>query len=1223
MADDRKDIPAPSAANWAPRITEFIRTGLGKLGSWRHKLVTWGDLQDYGLANVQVGGSGGVIGAGPGVKVEPKDGEKDLTPPPTPTGFAVDAALINIFIEHDDPLYRMGHGHDRTNVYGLPVAPGAPLPTFADAVLLTTFQGIVFAYPANPSTTYRLWIKWQTKDGVESIDPAGGTNGLEVRTAEDPAKLLETLTGKLSASQLDNTLRSRIDLIDGGVPQPNLGRPILQQLISQDAINKDARQNADLQSRALIRSVLDMQAIGQRVTDAGIYVDPVTGKVRIYAIDAAQERLSQVGITLDALASTLSLKASVTYVDNRIAAAQLDPNGQNLFNGLDARINEVQITLDAAQLLIAQKASSTTVNAQGLRLTTAESNIDALNGTVNQKVNQADYSAFAGQVQERLGTAEQTLSAAGGKSGLASTVSQSRQTARALDADARTAIRGLLAGWKDADLQTTQLALARQELTAQIVDGLSSEAALRLQLQAGLELADKMLAASVLEEKVARTDATGALARSLSELRADLVTASASLQGLVAQTAETAATQNALTSKAVTTVQGVVTANAKQADALARTTLRGLLNTWQEADFSQSQVALARQELTTQIQEGLSTQAQARLELAALMRLADQALAASLQRVDTARVDGDGALAESLLRLRGEVKTKTDSLDAAVNDVARVQVGDKEALTELITTAQSAANGAVAAVQAEASTRATVDGYLGAQYTFRLDVAGLISGFGISGTKSAERGPTSAFGVRANSFYVAPPPFASSTDPSGPPNAQAMYDGFVWLDTSVTPNVTRYRSGAGWSLQPARFPFVVQTTPEVINGETVAPGIYADNAFFARLVATRGQIANLAVDDAKIADLSAVKLTTGQIKVGVSISSTGFISGSQGWRITGDGNAELQNATLRGGIFASYGSIGGITIDETAIRSNNYNPSAGTGFRIGADGTIKLPKGTVTAQVLQVGSLQEVSGGQMGTLNQGTISVVAGPDGSSWGALQTGTKWLGDGVNGAVMARHPDGSSFWELRAGASAIRGYELSAANTNGTYRNFAEIDFAGAFYANSDGYMVVRRAEIIDTIHVKDGAITYSAFAGANGFRRFFNVANHGPYSYEDVFSSVGFVARAGDKINARAYFRLTSTAYNPDFAGGVYLTPRLICNGPSGILSISTLARVSWVTYNGTEHLGIVIESVFDAPSDGYYSVDLRVLGDIPSAVYNPGYSEYMVSSCLVSAFCRRK
>jgi len=140
----------------------------------------------------------------------------DLTAPPTPTGLDVTAGITFIYVTHDNPTYTVGHGHDRTLVFGAkwPLAnPTAP--TFGDAVPLFDFQGTIGAYPTEPATRWCIWIKWRTIDGGVSVSPAGGTNGDQATTGQDVSLLLTALTGQITESQLFATLGARINLIDG------------------------------------------------------------------------------------------------------------------------------------------------------------------------------------------------------------------------------------------------------------------------------------------------------------------------------------------------------------------------------------------------------------------------------------------------------------------------------------------------------------------------------------------------------------------------------------------------------------------------------------------------------------------------------------------------------------------------------------------------------------------------------------------------------------------------------------------------------------------------------------------------------------------------------------------------------------------------------------------------------------------------------------------------
>lgn len=120
------------------------------------------------------------------------------------------------------------------------------------------------------------------------------------------------------------------------------------------------------------------------------------------------------------------------------------------------------------------------------------------------------------------------------------------------------------------------------------------------------------------------------------------------------------------------------------------------------------------------------------------------------------------------------------------------------------------------------------------------------------------------------------------------------------------------------------------------------------------------------LNDTHIADLSVGKLTAGNIGVSEYIQSTGFVSGSAGWKITGNGNSEFSNVIARGTIYATAGLIGSITIFSNYIESSGYNGTT-TGFRLdGAlgklfayegefGGSLKANSGTLGALVIASG----------------------------------------------------------------------------------------------------------------------------------------------------------------------------------------------------------------------------------------------------------------------------
>lgn len=184
-----KDIPALAAdgsnlQQWAAAMREAVQGFRGYRGDKLDKALTLRDLgatdfSDIGSSGAPsygtgTDGPGGVPGTGPY--------HADPTPPPTPTGLVVTAGFSTLFISHDNPAYTVGHGHDRTIVYGKKWPDGDPLPVFSGAVQLMDFQGTFGAYPTELGTRWAIWIKWRSIDGVLSVAPAGGANGVVAQT---------------------------------------------------------------------------------------------------------------------------------------------------------------------------------------------------------------------------------------------------------------------------------------------------------------------------------------------------------------------------------------------------------------------------------------------------------------------------------------------------------------------------------------------------------------------------------------------------------------------------------------------------------------------------------------------------------------------------------------------------------------------------------------------------------------------------------------------------------------------------------------------------------------------------------------------------------------------------------------------------------------------------------------------------------------------------------
>jgi hypothetical protein len=169
--------------------------------------------------------------------------------------------------------------------------------------------------------------------------------------------------------------------------------------------------------------------------------------------------------------------------------------------------------------------------------------------------------------------------------------------------------------------------------------------------------------------------------------------------------------------------------------------------------------------------------------------------------------------------------------------------------------------------------------------------------------------PYTKFAVRADFFYVMPSPdFSQEATPT------ATATGDIWYQPST--EITRTWTGSTWGPFSQTLPFVVNSSPQTINGVSVPAGVYMDAAFIKNGTITNAKIGNAAIDDAKIANLSAGKITAGSISVGSFIQSSNYLVGSQGWKIHGDGTAEFAAASIRGQLTAAQIDSRGLSIKD-------------------------------------------------------------------------------------------------------------------------------------------------------------------------------------------------------------------------------------------------------------------------------------------------------------------
>lgn len=236
--------------------------------------------------------------------------QPDLTPPPAPTGLSAEGFIAHVQSNWDAATYTVGHGHARTIIYA---AQGADA-TFAQAQQMAEAFGGPVSFGSEPVTTWKLWAKHQSVDGVLSLNPS---QPVTVTTGQDADKLLEMLQGQLTESQLHQDLAKEIELISGaGVGSVN-ARLIAEAQARAQAVALEAQARAqDLAAEAQARAAAlaaEAQARGQGISGEA------QARAAAVQAEAAARQAALAQVTADLQAASSALQGNIDAVNAQVA----------------------------------------------------------------------------------------------------------------------------------------------------------------------------------------------------------------------------------------------------------------------------------------------------------------------------------------------------------------------------------------------------------------------------------------------------------------------------------------------------------------------------------------------------------------------------------------------------------------------------------------------------------------------------------------------------------------------------------------------------------------------------------------------------------------------------------------------------------------------------------------------------------------------------------------
>lgn len=842
--------------------------------------------------------------------------EEDNTPPPTPTGVVVQAGLTHIVVKHDQPTYTVGRGHSKTWVFGVKnPASGA---SFNDAIIIGEFEGTYGAIASDPATIWKIWLKWQSVQGVLSTTPAGGVTGFLVEVGEDPSTLLQLLAGTITEGELGTFLNSRIDLVDN--PGTGLVTKVanLESVFGTTSTASAFAKLAEDASAAAIQAKVDAllakagsEAAKDSVTLLEIETKSAASSAKISADSAVASATTAEGaVSTVKNSSDLAVEASIAAGNSAKAAQQSEFVANTLSTAAETASTVSQTYSIVAQAARddAQSFANSAIAASQTANTYATDAASYSQTALNSKI--AAESAFGDTaIKAQAAKDSETVATTS-----AAEVAQSANLASTSSATAITAA-GEAAGYRNESFTSAFnaenyaiSALESRNLSANN-SGLAEGYAIAANNSANLAQTYSD-SAGVHAQAASSSSLTASNSASSAGLfRDEAVSASTTAQGHATSAASSLTTLRAIAS----TAQSVFVESWENSNALTA---------WQnydglgELDIVSSTDAISGSKILRVGNNSGNDQVWI-VHTNALVFDSTKTYRITVRARQTAGTGKAyfgwaGVLSDgtTLCNVSGNNSYGSQHYHGAPSVAMSgawttyigyskgwgTTVGDSGAGTKtnpskfhpniryirpLILVNYSGVSGTTeidsfvvddvtdavevsSAIEVEAKTRADSDGTINSRYTVKIDDAGSITGYGlISATNNAT--PTSSFNVQAGKFTITPPAVSSATSPQGT-TAAPLYKGYTWIDTSVNPPVTRYWTGTAWTTTPQILPFTVLTAPTKVGDTTVNPGVYIDSAVIRDASIGTAKIGDAVITNAKIAnDLDASKITAGQL----------------------------------------------------------------------------------------------------------------------------------------------------------------------------------------------------------------------------------------------------------------------------------------------------------------------------------------------------------------------
>ena len=203
------NIPVP-LQRYLTNLSEAVEIRLGRKGDTRDRAITLRELIDSGLALELANNPFDPNNPSGDFDPNPEPGG-DADTPTAPTNFQASGAfsIVGLFWDYPNNQYR---GHSFTELFR---STQNNLTLALDAGPIGVSPGIAYTDFLTSVTTNTTYYYWARHVNVRNVrGPFHGTSGVAVTLTPRPDYLLSVLTNQIDKSQLVQTLRDEVNLID-------------------------------------------------------------------------------------------------------------------------------------------------------------------------------------------------------------------------------------------------------------------------------------------------------------------------------------------------------------------------------------------------------------------------------------------------------------------------------------------------------------------------------------------------------------------------------------------------------------------------------------------------------------------------------------------------------------------------------------------------------------------------------------------------------------------------------------------------------------------------------------------------------------------------------------------------------------------------------------------------------------------------------------------------